>query len=149
MVIKHLLVKEQEGFNFKLILMSATFNIELFANYFSRSAIAEIEKVMVYVGVEEKMKRAEEERKEKLAQIWGPCKSEKEWNQQQDATMQDEDDEWVESTAMVQKNALPVERRDDPAEVIEINARCFKVEEMYLEGVVDNMLADPDIPKTH
>lgn len=42
-VIKHLLVKEQEGFNFKLILMSATFNIELFANYFSRSSIREIE----------------------------------------------------------------------------------------------------------
>jgi HrpA-like RNA helicase len=55
-VIKHLLVKEAEGFNFKLILMSATFNIDLFSNYFSKSSINEIEKLMVYVGVEEKLK---------------------------------------------------------------------------------------------
>lgn len=56
-VIKHLLVREADGYNFKLILMSATFNIELFSNYFSKSSIKEIEKLMVYVGVEEKQKR--------------------------------------------------------------------------------------------
>jgi len=55
-VIKHLLCKEQEGFNFKLILMSATFNIELFTNYFSKSSIKSIEELQVYVGVEEMMK---------------------------------------------------------------------------------------------
>lgn len=80
-VIKHLLNKEAEGFNFKLILMSATFNIELFANYFSKSSIKEIEGMQVYVGVEDKMKREEEERKEKLAKSWGPCKTEQAWNQ--------------------------------------------------------------------
>lgn len=52
-VIKHLLNKEAEGFNFKLILMSATFNIELFTNYFSKSSIKSIEHMQVYVGVEE------------------------------------------------------------------------------------------------
>ena len=75
-VIKHLLTKEAEGFNFKLLLMSATFNIELFANYFSKLSIAEIEKKAVYVGIEEKMRRDEAEKKEKLALAWGPVKSE-------------------------------------------------------------------------
>jgi HrpA-like RNA helicase len=41
-VVKHLLSDkaESEGYKFKLVLMSATFNTELFANYFSRSSIA-------------------------------------------------------------------------------------------------------------
>lgn len=47
--------------------MSATFNIELFANYFSKSSVKEIESHLVYVGIEEKMKQAEQERKDKLA----------------------------------------------------------------------------------
>ena len=80
-VIKHLLNKESEGFNFKLILMSATFNIELFSNYFSKSSIKEIEAMKVYVGIEEKLKKEEEERKENLAKIWGPCKKEQQWVQ--------------------------------------------------------------------
>jgi HrpA-like RNA helicase len=72
-VIKHLLAKEGEaGYNFKLILMSATFNIELFANYFSKTSIKEIEAVEVYVGVEEQLKKEEEEKKTKVAQGWGP-----------------------------------------------------------------------------
>jgi hypothetical protein len=66
-VIKHLLIKESEGYNFKLILMSATFNIELFSNYFSKSSVKEIEALKVYVGREEKLKLEEEERKAKLA----------------------------------------------------------------------------------
>jgi hypothetical protein len=60
-------VKESEGYNFKLILMSATFNIELFSNYFSKSSVKEIEALKVYVGREEKLKLEEEERKAKLA----------------------------------------------------------------------------------
>ncbi len=56
-VIKHLLSKESEGYNFKLILMSATFNIELFANYFSKSSIRGIESLKVYVGIEEIMRK--------------------------------------------------------------------------------------------
>jgi len=42
-VIKHLLMKQDEGYNFKLVLMSATFNIELFANYFAKSSIRDVE----------------------------------------------------------------------------------------------------------
>jgi len=40
-VLKHLLGKrgEENALNFKLILMSATFNTQLFANYFSRTSI--------------------------------------------------------------------------------------------------------------
>ena len=43
-VIKHLLARpESEGLKFKLLLMSATFNTELFSNYFSKTSIAEVE----------------------------------------------------------------------------------------------------------
>jgi HrpA-like RNA helicase len=43
-VLKHLLAKMEAGMvGFKLILMSATFNTDLFANYFSKSSIANIE----------------------------------------------------------------------------------------------------------
>ena len=39
-VVKHLLARpESEGLKFKLILMSATFNTALFANYFSRTSV--------------------------------------------------------------------------------------------------------------
>ena len=54
-VVKHLLAKaEAEGLKFKLILMSATFNVELFANYFSRKAVEGVEMVDTYKGVEER-----------------------------------------------------------------------------------------------
>lgn len=49
-VLKHLLNKE---LNFKLVLMSATFNVELFCNYFSAKGIKEIEGLEVYVGAAE------------------------------------------------------------------------------------------------
>ena len=53
-VIKHLLAKtedQDESKKFKLILMSATFNTELFANYFAKLSIKNVEKVKVYEGV--------------------------------------------------------------------------------------------------
>jgi len=56
--------------------MSATFNIELFSNYFSKSSIREIESLKVYVGIEEIMRQQEEEKRLKLEQQWGPCKQE-------------------------------------------------------------------------
>lgn len=43
---------------------------------------------------------------------------------------------------------MPIERMNDPAEVIEINARMYPVEELYLETIVDNMLGDKEIQKT-
>jgi ATP-dependent RNA helicase DHX29 len=55
-VIKHLLAKTEEmksSLKFKLILMSATFNTELFANYFAKLSIKNVENVKVYEGVEE------------------------------------------------------------------------------------------------
>ena len=52
-VLKHLLAKPQrDGFNFKLILMSATFNTELFADYFAKSSIREVEAVNAYESEE-------------------------------------------------------------------------------------------------
>ena len=54
-VVKHLLARQQEadGLKFKLILMSATFNIDLFTNYFSKNSIDTIEATQSYVGTEE------------------------------------------------------------------------------------------------
>jgi HrpA-like RNA helicase len=52
-VIKHLLAKtdEKNGLRFKLVLMSATFNTELFANYFAKTSVQGVEDVKVYEGV--------------------------------------------------------------------------------------------------
>ena len=45
-VVKHLLSRgDKDGLNFKLVLMSATFNVPLFANYFSVSSIKVIEDI--------------------------------------------------------------------------------------------------------
>ena len=60
-VIKHLLAarfnKKANHLKFKLILMSATFNTELFSHYFSKSSIIEVETVESYKGVEENYKK--------------------------------------------------------------------------------------------
>ena len=71
-VIKHLLGKIFNGvqggpakpgslsnLKFKLLLMSATFNTELFRHYFSRSSICDIEKKIVYEGASEKLTQAD------------------------------------------------------------------------------------------
>lgn len=51
-------------------------------------------------------------------------------------------------TRTSQKNVMPIEKKSDPAVVIEINARLFKVDEEYIDGIVKNLLSDTDIPKT-
>jgi hypothetical protein len=42
---------------------------------------------------------------------------------------------------------MPVERMNDPADVIEINLRLFHVEELYIDMLADNLLSDKDIQK--
>ncbi len=50
-VVKHLLAKGGlDALQFKLILMSATFNFQLFADYFSKSSVQGIETVNAYEG---------------------------------------------------------------------------------------------------
>lgn len=61
----------------------------------------------------------------------------------------DDDDQWTDDQMMQSKNVMPVERMNDPAEVVEINLRLFKVEEIYIDALVDNLLADRDIEKDH
>jgi len=73
-VLKHLLVKEGEGYNFKLVLMSATFNTELFANYFSQRSVQNIEGLEVYVGAEERRRLEEEKQRLEMAK-WRGCKT--------------------------------------------------------------------------
>lgn len=73
-VVKHLLSQgEQEGLRFKLILMSATFNTNLFANYFAMSSVQTVESVNAYAGAEEAYQKAEQIRKLKHEAEWGPC----------------------------------------------------------------------------
>ena len=45
--------------------------------------------------------------------------------------MQDED-EWIEETKNNERT-MPVKKANDPAEVVEINARLFKVTEFYID----------------
>ena len=63
--------------------------------------------------------------------------------------MDGEEDEWVDNTELIKKNAMPVPKRDDPAEVIEINARLYKVVDLYIDEIVDNMLSDQGIQMTN
>jgi len=67
-VLKHLLGRQtvDNPITFKLMLMSATFNTAMFANYFSRSSISNIEKTKVYEGVQEQYEREENHKKLKL-----------------------------------------------------------------------------------
>lgn len=104
----------------------------------------------MYVGVEDKLRREEEEKKEKLAKAWGPAKSEALWNHPQPIESADMqvDDEWVDNADMMKKNVMPVERRNDPADIIEINFRQYKVDELYIDTIVDNLFQDDQIIKT-
>ena len=79
-VVKHLLNKqEQEGLKFKLVLMSATFNVELFANYFSKKAVDSVDTVNTYVGVEERYALEAKQHADKIRNEWGPAKADA-WN---------------------------------------------------------------------
>ena len=100
-VIKHLLAKfASEGFPFKLILMSATFNTELFSNYFSKKSIQNVERIAVYEGVEQQYQREEIERNKKLARDWGSADGIKSWDNKmleiEEENGKDDEDEWVE-----------------------------------------------------
>ncbi len=64
---------------FKLILMSATFNVELFANYFSKKSVEIVDRVEAYKGVEERYVLEAKQNAEKLANDWGPAKPDA-WN---------------------------------------------------------------------
>ena len=122
-VVKHLLARtEEDSLKFKLILMSATFNTELFANYFSKKSISEVELIQSYAGVEEEYRRKAEEEKLRRAREWGPNGGK---NLEEQKAEEDED-EWVECKAQTQQLA-PVKKASDPAHIIEINARCYVV----------------------
>ena len=72
-VAKHLLAKQGlDALQFKLILMSATFNFELFANYFGKSSVQGVEQINSYEGAQQKYDKEEAERLRKL----------EEWNKQ-------------------------------------------------------------------
>jgi hypothetical protein len=59
--------------------MSATFNVELFANYFSKKSVEIVERVEAYKGVEERYVLEAKQNAEKLANDWGPAKLDA-WN---------------------------------------------------------------------
>ena len=56
----------------------------------------------------------------------------------------DSDDEWVETKESGQ-NRAPVKKADDPAELIEINARLFTVQEFYLDKMILNFKQQPGL----
>ena len=79
--------------------MSATFNTELFANYFSKKSIQNIERIDVYVGVEQQYQKDEIERSKKLARDWGnadPNAFDHKMKDSEGSGKEDDEDEWVE-----------------------------------------------------
>ena len=50
----------------------------------------------------------------------------------------DDDDEWVEEKPDPGQS-MPVKKTDDPAEIVEINARLFKVTEFYIDQIIKNI----------
>lgn len=51
--------------------------------------------------------------------------------------MQDED-EWIEERRD-SRHVMPVKKAEDPAEVVEISARMFKVTEFYIDQIIKNI----------
>jgi len=43
---------------------------------------------------------------------------------------------------------IPVKKANDPADVIEINARCFAVKDFYLDEIIQNIFSDKNIVLT-
>ena len=86
--------------------MSATFNVELFANYFSKKSVEIVEQVEAYKGVEEKYVIEAKLQAEKISSEWGPAKPDA-WSKlaKKEELVKDEvgakpkqedsDDEWV------------------------------------------------------
>lgn len=151
-VLKHLLAKIMNegpdvcGLKFKLLLMSATFNTDLFKNYYSMKEIQGIEKDMAYVGVKEKYEREAAEKIRKMEEAWGGFKGKKmDWGA---APKKEEssDDEWVENNQKVAefkfKNSL------DPCEVVRIDARPFNVKAFHIDEIIRN-LKEPKHFKGH
>jgi HrpA-like RNA helicase len=58
-----------------------------------------------------------------------------------------DEDEWVE-TDYNPKNMMPIEKKNDPAEVIEINARMYEVSEFYLDKIIVNLRGDSRLQLT-
>ena len=120
---------------FKLILMSATFNTELFKHYFSRTSICDIEKKQVYEGALEKQLAADYELQQRIQREWGPAAGKNAWDNlgndprkgRNDDTDMEDEDQWVETKEDEKRHQIPVVQTDDPAEMIEINARMFKI----------------------
>lgn len=75
--------------------MSATFNYELFANYFSKSSVKGIESMTVYEGAEKAYEDEEKKRKEREEQGWGPAKADDWINAKGPSTADEDKDEWI------------------------------------------------------
>ena len=144
-VVKHLLgAGEKDGLKFKLILMSATFNTNLFANYFAFSSVQTVESVNAYAGAEEAYQEAERLRKLKHDADWGPCKN-GEWDSNRRMRNErtkfgeiNEEDQWIETKA-TNVMQMPVKEAKDKCQLIEINARMYEVREFYLDMVIKNI----------
>lgn len=114
--------------------MSATFNYELFANYFSRSSVSGIEKVNVYEGTQARYDKEDEERKKREEQGWGPAK-EHDWSKAP-KNYDEDDDGWIEHKPVPK---MPIKKQEDPAECVVINARCFQIHEYYIDDMIRNL----------
>ena len=67
------------------------------------------------------------------------------WDNIDDNKKEESKDVWVDHKP---NNEMPIASAVEPAEIIEINARCFKVEEFYLDHMIKNIKSQPDIKLT-
>lgn len=125
--------------------MSATFNTNLFANYFASSSVQTVESINAYAGAEEAYREQERVRQLKHEADWGPCKK-GEWDSHQRilnermglGQKKTDEDEWVETRA-TNVMEMPVKETSDKCDIIEINARMYEVRQFYLDEMIKNI----------
>ena len=143
-VLKHILKKSP----IKLILMSATINTELFAHYFSKDSIENIEKEEVYFQQELNIWKNNERRGQTV-------QAKEEWGKVYN--VEGEEDPWLTNKPVEgnwgqhkeqREDMMPIKRRCDPAIVIYLNQHTYAVKVTYYEYVLEGIEDVLKIPRT-
>lgn len=144
-ILKHLLKKS----NVKVILMSATINTELFAHYFSKNSIENIDKEAAYVNQKLEIWNNNYRKGEQIrrAESWGKVYHSESGKDPWEDGSGDEDGNWGYHKESAEE-AMPIARQNDPATVINLNRHSFSTKITYLEYVLDGIDKVLKLPRT-